>query len=50
MPGSTIRKAARCYGVLAKRDRITHRFPLAAADEIDGEVEEWLKIAYESDS
>lgn len=36
-------------GGIAKGDRITHRFPLAAPDDIDDEVKQWLKIAYELD-
>lgn len=36
-------------GGLAKGDRITHRIPITARDEIDAEVNKWLKIAYELD-
>ena len=36
-------------GGLIRGDRITHRFALAATDEIDREVEHWLKTAYELD-
>jgi hypothetical protein len=36
-------------GGFAKKDRITHRIPLSSADEIDAEVERWLKTAYELD-
>ena len=32
-----------------KKDRITHRIPIAAVEEIDGAVGEWLKKAYELD-
>jgi hypothetical protein len=35
-------------GGLAKKDRITHRFALQAATDIDKEVEKWFKIAYEA--
>ena len=34
-------------GGLAKKDRITHRVPLATPDEIDAEVRRWLASAYE---
>jgi len=37
-------------GGSARKDWITHRFALAAAEEIDSEVEQWLRIAYELDS
>jgi hypothetical protein len=37
-------------GGLAKKDRITHRFELTAAGQLDGEVTKWLKVAYELDS
>jgi Domain of unknown function (DUF5655)/Domain of unknown function (DUF4287) len=37
-------------GGLAKKDRITHRIELKAANEIDDEVKKWLKTAYESDA
>jgi len=36
-------------GGLAKKDRITHRMEIKALDEIDGEVKQWLKRAYELD-
>lgn len=37
-------------GGKAKKDRITHRIPITAIDEIDGEVEHWLRVAYELDA
>jgi hypothetical protein len=37
-------------GGLAKKDRITHRFEIAALEQIDGEVEKWLRRAYELDA
>ena len=37
-------------GGLAKKDRITHRFEIESVDQIDGEVEKWLKRAYELDA
>ena len=37
-------------GGFAKKDRITHRIPLASVDEIDAEVLRWLKRAYELDA
>jgi Domain of unknown function (DUF5655)/Domain of unknown function (DUF4287) len=36
-------------GGLAKKDRITHRIPLESVDEIDPEVERWLRTAYDLD-
>jgi uncharacterized protein DUF5655/uncharacterized protein DUF4287 len=37
-------------GGLAKKDRITNRIELTSADEIDGEVKKWMKIAYDLDA
>ena len=37
-------------GGLAKKDRITHRIPIEAVNEIDAEVKEWLKTAYDLDA
>ena len=37
-------------GGLQKKDRITHRFVIAEMSDIDGEVAQWLQIAYELDS
>jgi Domain of unknown function (DUF5655)/Domain of unknown function (DUF4287) len=37
-------------GGLAKGDRITHRIPIAAANDIDDEVKLWLRISYDLDS
>jgi hypothetical protein len=37
-------------GGQAKDDRITHRIALQSLDEIDAEVERWLRTAYERDS
>lgn len=37
-------------GGLAKKDRITHRIELTSVDEIDDEVEKWMKTAYELDA
>jgi hypothetical protein len=36
-------------GGLAKKDRITHRIEIKAAEQIDGEVKKWLKTAYDLD-
>jgi Domain of unknown function (DUF5655)/Domain of unknown function (DUF4287) len=36
-------------GGAAKKDRITHRFEIASAIEIDQEVGKWLRTAYEFD-
>jgi Domain of unknown function (DUF5655) len=35
---------------LAKKDRITHRMEIKAAEQIDGEVKRWLKTAYDLDT
>lgn len=37
-------------GGLAKKDRITHRIELKSTNEIDAEVQKWLKTAYELDA
>ena len=37
-------------GGFAKKDRITHRIPIATLDEIDDEVCRWLKTAYDLDT
>jgi Domain of unknown function (DUF5655)/Domain of unknown function (DUF4287) len=37
-------------GGLAKKDRITHRIEITAAEQIDDEVKKWLKTAYELDA
>jgi hypothetical protein len=37
-------------GGLEKKDRITHRIPIDAPDQIDDEVKKWMKIAYELDA
>jgi hypothetical protein len=37
-------------GGAAKKDRITHRIPLTCLDEIDAEVQRWLKAAYDRDA
>lgn len=36
-------------GGLAKKDRITHRIEITAAEQIDGEVKKWLRTAYDLD-
>jgi len=36
-------------GGFKKKDRITHRIEIAQPKDIDGEVERWLKAAYEAD-
>jgi len=36
-------------GGFAKKDRITHRIPIASMDDIDDEVKHWLKVAYDRD-
>ena len=36
-------------GGYAKKDRITHRIPISAAQEIDAEVKKWLRTAYQED-
>ncbi len=37
-------------GAAARGDRITHRIPLTSLDDIDEEVERWLKVAYDLDA
>jgi hypothetical protein len=37
-------------GGLAIKDRVTHRMELPSVVEIDAEVKEWLKMAYELDA
>lgn len=37
-------------GGLDKGDRITHRIPISTLDEIDDEVETWLRVAYDLDA
>ena len=36
-------------GGLKKGDRITHRFPITSETEIDAEVRDWVKVAYDLD-
>lgn len=36
-------------GGFAKKDRITHRIPISSVAEIDDEVRQWLKVAYDRD-
>jgi Domain of unknown function (DUF5655)/Domain of unknown function (DUF4287) len=36
-------------GGYAKKDRITHRIPISSPEDIDAEVKEWLRTAYEAD-
>jgi hypothetical protein len=37
-------------GGFAKKDRITHRIPVASLADIDGEVRRWLRAAYDQDA
>ncbi len=37
-------------GGYAKKDRITHRIPISTIEEIDEEVKQWLRKAYEVDA
>jgi hypothetical protein len=37
-------------GGLVKKDRITHRIEITAAEQIDDEVKKWLKTAYDLDT
>ena len=37
-------------GGFAKKDRITHRIPISSLEEIDDEVNHWLKVAYDMDA
>lgn len=36
-------------GGFKKKDRITHRFAISKLEDIDAEVERWLRIAYDRD-
>jgi len=36
-------------GGFAKKDRITHRIPITSLSDIDDEVKDWLKVAYDRD-
>jgi hypothetical protein len=36
-------------GGFAKKDRITHRIPISSVREIDDEVKQWLRMAFEED-
>jgi hypothetical protein len=37
-------------GGFAKKDRITHRIPIASLADIDDEVRRWLRVAYDMDA
>jgi len=37
-------------GGFAKKNRITHRIPLASVDDIDDDIARWLTIAYDLDA
>ena len=37
-------------GGFAKKDRITHRLPLAAVEDVDDALEYWLRVAYDRDA
>jgi hypothetical protein len=37
-------------GGLAKKDRITHRIPVQSLSDIDSELKQWLKAAYDLDA
>jgi hypothetical protein len=37
-------------GGFAKKDRITHRFEITSLKDINDEVKQWLKVAYERDA
>lgn len=49
MPESKIPKRIIDTGGKAKKDRITHRIPIGAVEEIDEFVEKWLRTAYDLD-
>jgi hypothetical protein len=36
-------------GGFARKDRITHRIPITSMEDIDDEVKQWLKVAYDRD-
>ena len=37
-------------GGFAKKDRITHRIPITAPEDIDAEIQKWLRVAYDRDA
>ena len=37
-------------GGFAKKNRITHRIPLASEAELDADITRWLKAAYDKDA
>jgi hypothetical protein len=37
-------------GGFAKKNRITHKIPIASPDDIDADVKKWLKAAYDRDA
>jgi hypothetical protein len=37
-------------GGFAKKDRITHRIPIASPADLDNDVRRWLRVAYEGDA
>jgi hypothetical protein len=37
-------------GGFAKKDRITHRIPIESVKDIDDEIKQWLKVAYDRDA
>lgn len=37
-------------GGLAKKDRITHRIEITSVEDIDDEVQRWLRAAYDLDA
>ncbi len=49
---AAIRKPGRLLttGGFEKKDRISHRIPIISAADLDGEIERWLRVAYERDA
>lgn len=48
--GAKLSKRLLPTGGLEKGDRITHRIPLTSVKEIDAEVKQWIKRAYDLDA
>lgn len=48
--GKKLPKRLISTGGLEKGDRITHRIEISSAKDVDGEVERWMKKAYELDA
>jgi len=49
-PSVNLKEGGIFHGGFAKKDRITHRIPIAKLADIDDEVKRWLKTAYDKDA